>query len=176
MKKVFFFIVVIFFLRPIVTFAKDINIAIVDIDEVISNSLVYKDLQITLNNQNLKYQEELKSHETKIVTLDKEVSLNPNNLDNDQIAKLKKELGQYEIEAQKMAQKKRISLDNAFSKAMEYIKTELLNIMSNVAKEKNLQLLLPKSQILYNSDNVEITNVILQLLNKNLYHINVKFE
>jgi Skp family chaperone for outer membrane proteins len=159
-----------------ISFAKGINVAIIDIDQVISDSSVYKSLQNSLQTQNLKYQQELSSYETKIMALDKEISQNPNNLNQEQIDKLKAELSQFEIEAQKMIQKRRIILDNAFSKAMEQIKTSLFDIIKKFAKEKNIQLILPKSQTLYNIDSIELTAETLRLLNTSIQSINVKFE
>lgn len=163
---------------PFCAIAKDSDprIGVVDIDRVINDSSVYKALQVSIEKQNSKYQEELKSYESKIIALDKEISQTPSILPQEQIDKLKVELAQYETEAQKMVQKRRMSLDNAFSKAMEQIKSELFAITTRLAQEKNLQLLLPKSQILYNNAHIEFTEQALLLLNTSLPNVNVVFE
>ncbi len=176
MKNKFVLLVIITLILPTIAWAKDNNIAIVDIDKAINESAVYISLQSILEKQNLKYQQELKDYETKIMALDKEISQNPNKLNQDQLKKLKTELSQFEIEAQKIIQKHRISLDNAFSKSMEQIKTSLFDITAKVAKEQNIQLILPKSQTLYNTNNIDITNQVLQTLNKNLKTVDIEFQ
>ena len=176
MKNRFVLLVIITLILPTIAWAKDSSIAILDIDKAINESVVYTSLQSTLEKQNLKYQQELKNYEAKIIALDKEIGQNPNKLNQDQLKNLKTELSQFEIEAQKIIQEHRINLDNAFSKAMEQIKASLFDITAKIAKEQNIQLILPKSQTLYNTNNIDITNQVLQTLNKNLKTVDIKFQ
>jgi Skp family chaperone for outer membrane proteins len=176
MKNRFVLLVIIILILPTIAWAKHSNIAIIDIDKAINESMVYISLQSTLEKQNLKYQQELKGYETKIMALDKEIGQNSNKLSQEQLKKLKTELSQSEIEAQKVIHEHRISLDNAFSKAIEKIKISLFDIISNIAKEQNIQLVLPKSQTLYNTNSIDITNQVLQALNNKLKTVDVRFK
>lgn len=161
---------------PTESWAKNFDIAVVDIDRAINESSAYISLQSTLEKQNLIYQKELKDYETKIMALDKEITQNPNKLDQNQLKKLREELSKFEIEAQKIIQERRVSLDNIFSKAMEQIKVSLFNITAKIAKDQNIQLILPKSQTLYNANSIDITNQVVQILNKNLKTVDVQLK
>lgn len=176
MKNRFTLLITFILMFPAVAGAKNANIAIIDVDKAINESIVYTSLQSILEEQNLKYQQELKGYEIKIMALDKEIGQNPNKLNQNQLKKLKAELSQFEIEAQKVIHKHRISLDNAFSKAMEKIKISLFDIISKIAKEQNIQLILPKSQTLYNTVSLDITKQVLQALDNNLTTVDVSFQ
>jgi Skp family chaperone for outer membrane proteins len=52
----------------------------------------------------------------------------------------------------------------------------LFDIISNIAKEQNIQLVLPKSQTLYNTNSIDITNQVLQALNNKLKTVDVRFK
>ncbi len=176
MKSKFILLILIILILPTESWAKNVDIAIVDIDRAINESSAYISLQSTLEKQNLIYQKELKDYETKIMALDKEITQNPNKLDQNQLKKLREELSKFEIEAQKIIQERRVSLDNIFSKSMEQIKVLLFNITAKIAKEQNIQLILPKSQTLYNANSIDITNQVVQILNKNLKTIDVQLK
>jgi Skp family chaperone for outer membrane proteins len=176
MKSKFILLILLILILPTESWAKNAEIAIVDIDRAINESSAYISLQSTLEKQNLTYQKELKDYETKIMALDKEITHNPNKLDQNQLKKLREELSKFEIEAQKIIQERRVSLDNIFSKSMEQIKVSLFNITAKIAKEQNIQLILPKSQTLYNANNIDITNQVIQILNKNLKTVDVQLK
>lgn len=176
MKSKFILLILLMLILPTESWAKNFDIAVVDIDRAINESSAYISLQSTLEKQNLIYQKELKDYETKIMALDKEITQNPNKLDQNQLKKLREELSKFEIEAQKIIQERRVSLDNIFSKAMEQIKVSLFNITAKIAKDQNIQLILPKSQTLYNANSIDITNQVVQILNKNLKTVDVQLK
>lgn len=152
------------------------KIAVIDMERLMSESLAYKSVQSAMEKQNAKYQSEIKVYETKILDLDKEISQNPKKLSTEQLSKLKADLEKKEVEAQKILQKRRMSLENAMVKAIENIKNELFVINENLAKENSLQVILPKSQTLYSAENIDYTNVVLEKINLKLPTLEVKFE
>lgn len=152
------------------------NIGVVDMDRIMSESLAAKKIQTVLEQQNTKYQNELKTYETKIMGMYKEINENPNKLSASKLDQLKKDLEAQENDAQKLLQKRRLSLENAMGKAMEKIKTELFGINKVIAQENDLSLMLPSSETLYSDAKIDYTNKVLEQLNTKLPTIDVKFE
>jgi Skp family chaperone for outer membrane proteins len=66
---------------------------------------------------------------------------------------------------------KKASID-AMSKVNDKVKT----IVSEIAKEKELDTIIPASQTLYFKDELDITAEVLSRLNKKITKVEVKFE
>jgi Skp family chaperone for outer membrane proteins len=78
--------------------------------------------------------------------------------------------------AQKEVQSKRAMLDGASERAGNEIQKAITDIIAEMAKEKGFAVALPTSQILYADSKLDITNEVLEKLNKKLPKVDVKFE
>jgi Skp family chaperone for outer membrane proteins len=71
---------------------------------------------------------------------------------------------------------KKNSLDKAFSTAMETLQTQTMAVVSDIAKEKNYTLVLPRSSVLVMTDsNMDITQDVLSALDEKLTKVDLKF-
>jgi len=71
---------------------------------------------------------------------------------------------------------KRKTLEAAYISALELIKNETLKVIAKIAAEKRLDLVLPTSQILHFKNGVEISDEVLENLNKELPKVKVKVK
>ncbi len=78
--------------------------------------------------------------------------------------------------AQKEVQSKRAMLDAASERAGAEIQKTITDIIADMAKEKGFIIAMPTSQILYADSKLDITNEVLERLNKKLPKVDVKFE
>lgn len=156
-------------------YAEEMKLAIIDIDKVIGESLVYKNLQSKMEKKNAGYQNELKQHEDKIIKMDAEIVHNTQKLSNEELQKKKVDLERQEVEAQQLLQKRRNTLESAFAGAMDKIRHELHAITSEIAKKERISVFFPKSQTIYSADSVDYTNVIIKQLNEKIKDVDVTF-
>jgi len=144
------------------------NIAVLDVDKVITNSIAYKDFKILWEKNNEKYQKEIESYESKMIALDKEILSKSGKISQAELQKFKDQLSNYEFTIQKLVANRKEILDRSFSNALLQIRTEILKLVEDYSIKKKISLVVPKSQIIYSSDNIEITDHILSKLNENL--------
>jgi|GEM_PF-2421294 len=69
--------------------------------------------------------------------------------------------------------KKRKTLEAAYMSALELIKTETLKVISKIAAERRLDLVLPTSQILHFKGGVDISKEVLKSLDKELPRVKI---
>lgn len=84
---------------------------------------------------------------------------------------LAKEFG----EAQKKVQENRAALDKAYMEAMQQFESVLAGIVQEQAAKNGSKVVLPKMQTLYSDNALDITNAVLEGVNKKLPNIAVKF-
>lgn len=78
-------------------------------------------------------------------------------------------------DTQKKIQENRNSLDKAYMEAMQEFEKTLTDIVKQEASKLGSKIALPKAQTLYSDPSLDITNNVLEVLNKKLPNISVKF-
>lgn len=96
-------------------------------------------------------------------------------LAKDAFEKKNADLSKEFADAQKKVQENRSTLDKGYMDAMQQVETSLTDIVKDVAVKKGAKVVLPKNQIIYNDDSMDVTNQVLDDLNKKLPNISVKF-
>ena len=69
-----------------------------------------------------------------------------------------------------------IKLDNLIATIRVKILDEIAPILEEIAEEKGITVVLEKGTVILNADNMDITNIVIKQLNKNLPKIKVEFE
>jgi len=77
---------------------------------------------------------------------------------------------------QNLVNKRKENLDQAFSKARTQLHKQLLDIIKTVAQEMNFSLVIQISQVLYQSENRDLTPEVVRRLNKELSVVKVEIE
>ena len=108
-----------------------------------------------------KKEEELRSEEQKLA--DQRAIMAP-----DAFNTKKQEFKERVIEVNQKVQKELSELDTTFNKALDEVSKVAAEIVSDVAKEKKLDLVLHRRQALYATDALDITDTVLERLNKKL--------
>jgi len=147
------------------------EIVVIDIDKVITNSIAYKKFKVDWEKNNLKYQNEIANYEKRMMDLDKEIRLQSDNISAKELNKLKTQLSEHEIMIQKLVEKRKNMLDTSFSNAIAQIKNHLMRLVEKNAAENNIEIVVSKSQTIYTDAKHDITDNILQNLNKELKYI-----
>jgi len=154
--------------------AKAYPVVILDVDKVITSATAYQRFKKSWDQESIIYQKEIEAYESKMVALDKKIISNSGIVKEEELNALKKQLADYEFTIQKLVEERKNILDISFSQALSQVKSEINNLVSKYSKEHNVNLVIPKSQTIYNDDKVEITDLILSQLNKNLKSVTIK--
>lgn len=150
------------------------SVVILDVDKVITNAVAYQKFKNSWDKESIIYQKEIEAYESKMVELDKKIISSTGNTKSQDLNTLKKQLSDYEFTIQKLVDERKNILDSSFAQALSQIKGEISTLVSKYAKKNNLTLVLPKSQTIYSTDQVEITDIILSQLNENLKSVTIK--
>lgn len=147
---------------------------ILDVDKVITNAVAYQKFKDSWDKESIAYQKEIEAYESKMVELDKRIISSTDKTNVEDLNILKKQLSDYEFTIQKLVEERKNIIDSSFAQALSQIKEEISTLVSKYSKKNNITLVIPKSQTIYNSDQIDITDIILSQLNENLKSVTIK--
>ena len=167
-KLVIFFL---FFLNAFNIVQAEDKIAYIDIDLLLNQSLAGKSITNKLETQYKKDIEKFKISEKKLIDEEKKIISKKNILSqeefNKKINKLKKEIKIFNEDRNNS-----LKLLNEIKKKSTSMLIKAINpIIENYAKENTIDIIFPKSNILIAKSELEITDQILELLNKKIKEI-----
>jgi len=152
------------------------KIAVVDIESVLENSLAITSIKKSVNllSQNIqddisKQEKELKSHEQKLLELQKTMS--QEKFDS-LVVKFNKDVSS----TKKNIQLRKIALEQAHSQSIQVVHQKIISIISELAKDYNLNIVLPSSQVLYITSELNITLEVISKLNDSLKEVPVNYQ
>jgi len=156
-------------------FAETPSIGVVNIQKIMRDSSAAKSVRDQLQNKQKSFQSELDTKEKELQKEDQELVKQQANLSKEAFDQKVNAFRQKAMSARQEIQNKRAQLDKGFQGALNQIQTSTLNIVSEVAKEKSLSLVVSSSQVLYSNQGMDITDDVLARLNKQLPNVSVKF-
>ena len=166
--KFFIKILLIFFSITFYSKAYSNNLAFVNIEYLFENSNLGKSVSQNLKKMNSEKNEFLKAEEEKLVTLENEIKKIKNVISEEELNKkisiLKNNVNSYNKEKKKilneLQNKKNLELINFFDK--------INPILQDYMDQKSISLLFEKKNIFIGKSNIDITNDVLLIINKEL--------
>jgi Skp family chaperone for outer membrane proteins len=143
-------------------------IAVVSFQEILRNSKAAKGVQAQFEKKRDSYRSEFSAQENELRQADQELGRQKTLLSAEAFAQKQQEFRQRMIKMQRAVQTRRRQLEQAISVAMREINSKLLEIVRKTAESKSVNLLIPRSQILYTKGILDITDETLKQLNKQL--------
>ena len=150
------------------------NIRFIDINYIVTNSSVGKNLSLVMDNKNKKITEELKVLGNQLKKKKEKIVSQKNILKKEEFEKLVRE---YDKEVKNYGEKRKMKNDefNKFRINAQKKIIDLLNpIITSFLKEESIQILLQKEKIIFGDDNLDITKKILEIFDSK--HKKIKFE
>lgn len=141
---------------------------IIDIQRISKESTAAQNVRAQVEERRGKLRDEFVKLENELRTAEQELErqrgvLSPDAFDEKRLA--------YErrvTDAQRKADSSRRQLDEAFQEALRKIQEAMLGVAADVAKKMNLDLVLQRAQVIFWSDELDITEPVLQGLNAKL--------
>lgn len=144
------------------------TMAIIDVQEVFRESAAVKDLYQKLEVQRAKYRDELRSEEEALRAADQELARQRTVLSADAFAKKRGELERKVATLQREAQQRKRKLDQLLNEGMDQVRRELNKIATEIAEERDLDMILTKATVVVVKSKFELTGEALERLNKRL--------
>jgi Skp family chaperone for outer membrane proteins len=169
------------FLYPISSYSDnmvsiaDSKIAVIDIYYLLENSLAVQNVKNEVKLYNSKIATILEAKERELKALE----ANFKKADNKQSEKLEKDIAYFNKkvkDVQAEVKEKNSKLESAYTKAMKKIDDATKKIVDKLSKKYGFYVTIPSSQIYYASSNIDITEEVLLLLNKELANIELDLE
>lgn len=151
------------------------SIGIVNIQKIMRESKAASSVSAQLKNKQKAFQSELDAKEKALQQEDQALAKQRTTLSQEEFSKKAQAFMQKATSARQEIQNKRAQLDKGISGALSKIQETTLAIVQDVAKEKNLDLVISSAQVLYSNDNMDITNEVLNRLNSKLPNVSVSF-
>jgi len=163
MKRVFFFLIISFFLTSNVL---STTISIVDITFLLKNSNEGKNIQKELDNLNKKNLELFNEKKQKLEVKEKKIASKKNILSkddfNNEVLNFRKEVADYESERRKSAQK----INNIKVSKITKLLADINKILVDYSAKNSISTIIDKKNVIITKQENDITKEILKILNK----------
>jgi outer membrane protein len=159
-------------------FAEDAKqqIAVVNIQQIMRESTAAKSVREQLESKQKAFQSDISKKEEALQKEDQELAKQRSVLSKDAFEEKARAFRTKATDVQKEVQSKKAMLDNAFEHSLNDIQKAMNEIIAGIAKDKGFIVALPTSQVLYADSKLDISDAVLEQLNKKLAKVDVKFE
>lgn len=153
--------------------AVPLRIAILDIQRIFQNAAAVKALQGRMREYVEAYRAETQGEEEGIRAAQQELAGKRDALSEENYENERRTLERRLIEAQAKVQQRKLRLDQTQQEGMAAVQAMLNAIVTEIANERGLTLILRKEQTVLNATALEITDAVLRRLNERLPTVEV---
>jgi Skp family chaperone for outer membrane proteins len=153
--------------------AADMRIAVLDVERVRRSAQAVKTIHAQLGTYVDAYRRETQKEEQEIRTAQEELARKRLIVTPEAYAEERRKLEEQLIRAQTRVQERRQSLERVNAEAMQQVQDVLGRIVGDVASEQQLTLILRKDQVVFMKPDLEITDQVLQRLDRQLPSVNI---
>ena len=144
------------------------RVAVLDVDRVRRTAVAVQSIRDQLNVYMDAYRAETLKEEQDIRAAEEEIAGKRALLTPDEYATERRKLEQRLAEAQGRVQRRREALERSHGEAMQRVQDALGRIVTEMATEKGVNLILRKEQVVFVVNSVEITDEVLRRLNQQM--------
>ena len=152
------------------------QIGVLDVDKIIQESSAGVDIQKKVDTKKIAYETEINKKQSQLEAEQKKLEDKKITLSKEAFEKEVKGFETKVDDLKTYIDRKQNSLKKASIDAMSKVNDKVKTIVSEIAKEKELDTIIPASQTLYFKDELDITAEVLSRLNKKITKVEVKFE
>ncbi len=157
-----------FFAVPMAQAADSVNLAVIDVQRIMRESIAAKRIQTQLDAKREAYQTEIAQEEKRLRAAEKKFTAERADLSTTESSDREQALKQDFDNVERQVQARRRALEQAFNNAMAEVRKHLLAAVEEIAKTQKLQAVIAKQQMLWNDNALDITAEVLTQLNQRL--------
>jgi len=151
----------------------DMSIAIVDLQTVLSQSKAGKDIQAQIEKLRNDFQADVLKEEKTLRDTEQQLSQSAVKDDPEQIQK-KADFEKKLMTAKQRVQDRRQNLEKAAVEAVNSLRTSAVEVITDLSKKKNYDVVLAKQAAIITKENIDITADVMKALNDKVSKIEVK--
>lgn len=152
------------------------KIAIVDIESVFEHSIAIKDIKNKINKLSDEIQQEMSKVEIELKEAEALLIRQRNNISEEEFDTKTIEFNTKVSQAQKLLQSRKIYLEKARTDGIAVVHKTIQNIITDLSAKHGFNLVLPTTQIIFATDNLNITLEVITNLNKTLTDIDISYD
>ena len=173
MKK-YNFIIIFFIILITSNISYSQNIVIADLDKIVKSSETGKKIITYFSEENKKLLDEFKINENKFKKKERTLISQKNLLSAEEYLKkvdeLKKEVNNYNIDSNIKLKE----LNNFKNKILRLFRNEINKILQEFSEKNKIDLIISSEQILIGKSNIDVTNDLLNIVNKKITNFEIK--
>lgn len=161
------------------TQAQDVGspkIGIVDVQRILSESKAATGVRPEIDRLRRAFQDQVKEQERVLRDAEQQLAQQRAILSQDAFSEKRRAFSEKASEAQRDVQERRRRLDEAFSETKNVILKNLVVVAQDVAKEKDLNIVLEKRFVFLSAKALDITDAVLTRLDKRLPAVSIELE
>ena len=174
MKKSFIALATIFTLSSLSANAS--TIGVLDVEKIVKESIAMRDIQGKVTKKQDEYQKDVTKKQKDLEAEQKKLEGKKNILAKEAFEKEMKKFEEKVDDLKAFVYKKQNSLKKASMDSMSKVNDKIKDIIAEISKEKDVDLIVPTSQTLFYKDEMDISAEVLKRLNKKITKVDVKFE
>ncbi len=150
--------------------------AVVDVDQILENSDAIKGIKKAISKISSNIQSELSEKEIKLKKTEEDLIKQRGVIDEALFKKRIAEFNKNVSEVQQEMQKKKAALERANANAISEVHRNTIAIIAELSQKYYFNIVLPKSQALYVREDLDITEEVVEELNKKLKQVEVEYK
>ncbi len=152
------------------------TVGTVDLKKIVDESKAAKAAETEVKVLQQKYMTETKAQEASLKKKEDQLKGQQKAMSQEAFGKKVQEFRETIAKEQNEVIKKRKILETAYVKSLELIRNETLKIIAEIAKAKELDVVIAKGEVLFAKDNYDISTEVLEKLNKRLAKVNISVD
>lgn len=158
---------------PIAATAAEVRVAVLDLERVRRTAQAVKAIHSQLGTYVDAYRTETQKEEQEIRSAQEELARRRPSLSPEGYAEERRKLEEQLVSAQGRVQGRRQALERVSAEAMQQVQDVLGRIVADIAGEQQLTLILRKDQVVFILPDLEITDQVLQRLDRQLPSVRI---
>lgn len=154
-------------------FADSINIAVLDMDKVRRDAKAVQSIRAQLGSYVDSFQAAAQKEDADLIAARDEVARKRSVLSQEAFAEERRKLDQRLADAQGKLQEQRRALERVHAEALQKVQVALNDIVTDIARDRDLTIVLRKDQTVYVGKGLEITDDVLKRLDKELPSVQI---
>ena len=152
------------------------KVGILDVEKIVKESVAMRDIQGKVSKKQDEYQKEVTKKQKDLETEQKRIEGKKSVLS---AAAFEKETAGFEKKVDDLktyVDRRQNSLKKASLDGMGKVNDKIKDIISDISKEQDFDIIVPASQTLFYKDELDVSEEVLKRLNKKITKVDVKFE
>ncbi len=152
------------------------NLAVVDVQYLLSESKAAKDLEKQLAKQQETFQKEIEGFEEELRGAEQALIKKRETLSEEQFLKEKQVFEGKVLEKRRILQTRKKGLDEAFGKALGTLRGKIVEIVAQIAEEEDIELVVTRQNVVIVEKTIDRTKEVLKRLDKDLPKIKLNVD